>query len=170
MDVVAHGLWGGIGFCGRGRKKFAAAVLIGMAPDLLSFGVFHVTHPGWMQLRLAGEISGPPPLEMLPDYVFYAYNLTHSLLVWLAASGVTWAALRYPPLVLLAWGSHILCDIPTHATSYFPTPYLWPLDTPYVDGISWATPWFVVINYTALGVAYAGVIFYLRRAGRAMRT
>ena len=36
-----------------------------MAPDLLSFGVFHVTHPGWISLRLLGKISGPPALTLL---------------------------------------------------------------------------------------------------------
>ena len=46
MDVVAHGLWGGALFYRQGRKKFLAGAAIGMAPDLLSFGVFHVTHPG----------------------------------------------------------------------------------------------------------------------------
>jgi hypothetical protein len=46
MDVVAHGLWGGALFYPRGRKQFLTAALLGMAPDLLSFGVFHVTHPG----------------------------------------------------------------------------------------------------------------------------
>lgn len=47
MDVVAHGLWGGVPFYAQGRKKFFAAALVGMAPDLLSFGVYHVMHPGW---------------------------------------------------------------------------------------------------------------------------
>ena len=56
MDVLAHGLWGGVGFYARGWKVFLTALLVGMAPDLLSFGVFHVTRPGWIKLRLMGEI------------------------------------------------------------------------------------------------------------------
>ena len=75
MDVIAHGLWGGALFYAQGRKKFFAGVLLGMAPDLLSFGVFHVTHPGWFTERLAGKVSGPPALTLLPPYVFHAYNV-----------------------------------------------------------------------------------------------
>src|SRR6266542_2808646 len=85
MDVIAHGLWGGAPFFSQGRKKFFSGFLIGMAPYLLSFGVFHVMHPEWITLRLAGKISGPPALTILPPYVFHAYNLTHSLFVWAVA-------------------------------------------------------------------------------------
>ena len=166
MDVVAHGLWGGALFCRRGRRKFLAAVLLGMAPDLLSFGAFHVMQPGWIIGRLAGEISGPPALSILPAYVFYAYNFTHSLIVWSAVFFLLWRLRTRPPWLLGAWALHILCDIPTHATSYFPTPFLWPLATPFVDGFPWATPWFVAMNYLCLVAVYGGLLFYqLRRTG-----
>jgi membrane-bound metal-dependent hydrolase YbcI (DUF457 family) len=163
MDVVAHGLWGGALFYRSGRKQFIGGLLLGMAPDLLSFGVFHVTRPGWIMLRLAGRISGPPALSILPAYVFHAYNLTHSLVVWTIAFSFVWLVLRQPPWVLGAWLLHILCDIPTHATSYFPTPFLWPFPTPFVNGVSWATPKFLIANYSCLIVVYAGMFLYFRK-------
>lgn len=163
MDTLAHGLWGGVGFYPHGHKKFAAAFVLGISPDLLSFGLFHVTRPGWLRLRLAGQISGPPPLSILPEFVFHAYNLTHSLVVWAALFALIWAIRKHPPWLLLAWGLHILCDIPTHSSRYFPTPYLWPLPTPLVEGISWATRWFMMTNYTALLIAYVGMFLYVRR-------
>lgn len=163
MDVVAHGLWGGSLFWSRGRKMFLAAVVLGMAPDLLSFGVFHVMRPGWIIGRLAGEISGPPPVSILPAYVFYAYNVTHSLIVWTGIFFLLWRLFKRPPWLLGAWALHILCDIPTHAKSYFPTPFLWPLSTPFIDGVSWATPGFVVGNYLCLVLVYGGLFFYQRR-------
>ena len=129
MDVLAHGLWGGAGFLSRGRKTFAAALVLGMAPDLLSFGLFHLTHPQWISQRILGEVSGPPPITILPDFVSHAYNLTHSLVVWSFLFGLIWVWRRHPPWVFLAWGLHILCDIPTHSSAYFPTPFLWPLPT-----------------------------------------
>lgn len=110
MDVVAHGLWGGVPFYRLGRKKFFAGVLIGMAPDLLSFGVFHVIHPDWFTRRLAGEISGPPALSILPTYVFHSYNVTHSLFVWAVVFGLLWAVAKHPPW-LLAHGCCIFCAI-----------------------------------------------------------
>jgi len=166
MEVFAHGLWGGTLFYAQGRKKFLAAVLIGMAPDLLSFGVFFVTHPEWLTLRLAGKISGPPPLTLIPPYVFYAYDLTHSLIVWAVAFLLLWELTKKPPWILSAWLLHILCDIPTHASSYFPTPFFWPFPTPYVNGIPWSTPWFTAVNYAALFAGYCVLFFYFRGTTR----
>lgn len=166
MDVVAHGLWGALGFCPQGAKKFVAGLLVGMAPDLLSFGVFHVTRPDWIISRLSGELAGPPALSILPSYVFYSYNVTHSLLVWGLAVLLVWMVIKSPPWLMGAWGLHILCDIPTHGESYFPTPFLWPLQTPFVDGISWANPAFLVVNYVCIIVAYTAMLAYLRREKR----
>jgi len=163
MDVVAHGLWGGALFYSQGRKKLLAGFVVGMAPDLLSFGAFHVTRPGWIVGRLAGEISGPPPFALLPAYVFYAYNVTHSLVVWSAVFFLLWRLRKRPAWLLGAWALHILCDIPTHGTDYFPTPFLWPFPTPFVDGMSWATPEFLAGNYLCLVLVYGGLIFYQRR-------
>jgi len=169
MDVVAHGLWGGTLFCARGRKHYTYALLLGMTPDLLSFGLFHVSRPGWIVGRLLGEISGPPPLALLPSYVFYAYNVTHSLVVWAALFFLLWRLWQRPPWLLGAWALHILCDIPTHGSDYFPTPFLWPLPTPFVDGMTWATPAFMAANYMALAVVYLGVFARARRRGAAVK-
>ena len=163
MDVVAHGLWGGALFYSQGRKKFLAGFVVGMAPDLLSFGAFHVTRPGWIVGRLAGETSGPPPFALLPAYVFYAYNVTHSLFVWALAFFLLWWFMKGPPWLMFVWALHILSDIPTHGRSYFPTPFLWPFITPFVDGVSWATPEFLAGNYLCLVLVYGGLFFYQRR-------
>ena len=167
MDTLAHGLWGGAGFYADGKKKFSAAVLLGMAPDLISFGPFFATRLEWLKLRLIGQVFGPPPLSSLQAYVFHAYNLTHSLVVWVLLFGLLWVVIRRPPWIWLAWGLHILCDIPTHDTRYFPTPYLWPFPTPFVEGIPWATPWFMAANYSALAAVYLGVFFNTRRRNAA---
>jgi len=166
VDTLAHGLWGGVGFYAAGRRKFASAFVLGMAPDLLSFGLFHVSQPEWIVQRLSGEGSGPPPLNLLPEFVSHAYNFTHSLVIWGALFALIWLLRKSPPLPFLAWGLHVLCDIPTHGLSYFPTPYLWPLPTPYVQGIPWSTPWFMIANYTALLIAYVAAIAYVRTARR----
>lgn len=51
---------------------------------------------------------------------------------------------------MLAWGVHILVDIPTHSYRFYPTPFLWPLSGWKFNGFSWGTPWFIVVNYGAL--------------------
>ncbi|HUK39491.1 MAG TPA: hypothetical protein VLX11_00555 [Candidatus Acidoferrales bacterium] len=163
MDVFAHGFWGGALFCSQGRKKFFAAVLVGMAPDLISFGPFFLLHPDWLVLRMTGQISGPPALSILPSYVFQAYNITHSLVVCACSFLLIWGLLRRPPWLLLAWVLHIVFDIPTHTTRYFPTPFLWPFPTPFVNGVSWATPAFMAVNYACLITVYAVIFFFLHR-------
>ena len=166
MDTLAHGLWGGALFYPSGRGKFGTAFFIGMAPDIFSFGLFHLTHPEWLKLRLAGEISGPPPLSILPSYLFYAYNLTHSLVVWVLLFALLWILMRRPPWVWLAWGLHILCDIPTHSTRFFPTPFLWPFQTPFVNGRPWSRPPFMLINYALIALTYLLLSMYRSRRKR----
>ncbi|MBI1993623.1 MAG: hypothetical protein HYV05_00975 [Deltaproteobacteria bacterium] len=166
MDTLAHGLWGGVGFYAASQRKFASAFILGMAPDLLSFGLFHASHPEWIVQRFSGRTTGPPPLTMLPEFVFHAYNWTHSLVIWGALFALIWLLRKSPPWPLLAWGLHILSDIPTHGPGYFPTPYLWPLPTPYVQGIAWSTPWFMAANYSALLIAYLMAFALARMKGR----
>lgn len=160
MDTLAHGLWGGAAFVRRSRRKFFAAALLGITPDLFSFGLFHLSNPGWISRRVLGEISGPPDLAILPPLLFQAYNITHSLIVWSVIFGLVWLARKRPPWIVSAAMLHVLCDIPTHTTEYFPTPFLWPFPTPFVDGISWSTPGFMIANYAAITAVYAAVLLW----------
>jgi len=116
-------------------------------------------------MRLAGEISGPPALAILPPYLFHAYNVTHSLVVWAATFFLLWLTTKHPPWLLGAWLLHIVCDIPTHTESYFPTPFLWPLPTPFVDGIPWSTPWLMAVNCATMVLVYSAILLYLHKRG-----
>src|SRR5687767_16023031 len=46
MDVLAHGLWGGVAFGRKTRWQWRGAVWLGMAPDLLAFGPFFLSQLG----------------------------------------------------------------------------------------------------------------------------
>ncbi len=133
-----------------------------MAPDLFSFGPFFLTRLGDIGERLARH-SGPPDPSLIPAYVHHAYNVTHSLVVWLCFFGVVWALRKKPWWPLAAWGLHILCDIPTHSTRFFPTPYLWPFATPFVNGRPWARGSFMAINYSLIGLTYL-LLMWRRKA------
>lgn len=52
---------------------------------------------------------------------------------------------------LLGWWSHIIIDVFTHSADYYPSPVLYPFTQAGFDGIAWNTPWFMVLNYVALG-------------------
>lgn len=155
MDVISHGLWGGLGF-GRGsRKDFWWASFFGIAPDLFSFGIFLVlaffgfeAHPDWS----SGQHPDP---TQIPAYVHSAYNVTHSLVVFSIAFGVVWFIRKKPLFTLSAWGLHILMDIPTHSTAFFPTPFLWPIASVSIDGIPWSSPIIMIPNIVLLVALYA---------------
>ncbi len=115
---------------------------------------------------------GPPDPLSIPAYVYHAYNLTHSFVVWGVAFGLLWAYQRTrgkssedavtPLIPFFAWPLHIMCDIPTHSLRFFPTPFLWPLSTPFYDGTPWGNRLFMMMNYSALVGVYA--VYFFRRS------
>jgi hypothetical protein len=158
MDTLAHGLWGGVAFGRQSKPHYWMAFVLGMMPDLLSFGPFFIM---WAFHGFAGRTPGEPPdPALIPAYVYQAYNVTHSLVIWSSMAVMMKLTLKRLPLILWAWPLHIVCDIPTHSTRFFPTPYLWPLPTPFVNGFSWGQKWFMALNYTAIVLAY--FIYYRR--------
>jgi len=159
MDFFAHGLWAGAIF-NRSRHIWRA-VFFGIMPDLFSFGIltfiFFFTN-GFNRPDFSK--TEPPDPSLVPQYVHGLYNITHSLVVFfLVFILVSWLSKRFF-WSMTAWALHILIDIPTHSYNFFPTPFLWPISSYKVDGISWGTPWFMVVNYSAIVITY--VIIYYR--------
>ena len=143
MDTLAHGLWS---FAVFHRKKYVwLATLFGILPDILSFGIIFAINLINGNLR-----RGPPPLSSLPDWLFAAYNMTHSFIIFLAVFLLVYFITKKWFWPLAAWAIHILIDIPTHSSRFFPTPFLWPLSGYKFNGISWAAGWFMLLNYGAL--------------------
>ena len=158
MDIFAHGLWSYAIFH---RKRYVwLAVLFGVLPDILSFGVFVAEN------LINGNIQrGPPPINTIPLWVFASYNLTHSFVVFIATFLLIYLLTKSLFWPLTAWGIHIMIDIPTHSSRFFPTPFLWPLSSYTFDGISWFSPWFMILNYSTLLVVFV-VIAYNRAKGK----
>ena len=160
MDTLAHGLWGGAFFGQRRDSPWKWAFWLGMCPDLFSFGPYFTTHLPEIWHRWSNHQFGRPEHMLIPSYVYHAYNVTHSLVVWAVLFGIVWyyrGRIFWP---LAAWGFHILCDIPLHSLRFFPTPYLWPFPTPFFNGIPWASGRFMLINYGLISVAYLIKMFY----------
>jgi hypothetical protein len=154
MDILSHGLWGAIAFGRKSRAGFWLAFVIGLAPDLFSFGIL------WMAATLGlsekPDFShGTPPESTIPLYVHQLYNVTHSFIIFLLLFVLVWLLLQRPLWELSAWGLHVLVDIPTHSFAFFPTPFLWPLSTWKFDGWQWMTPTILVPNYVLLALLYA---------------
>lgn len=164
MDTFSHGLYGSVFFGRMSRKSFWLAFLFGVAPDVLVFG------PRFVQAffgRVPGFRAGePPPIESIPDYIFTGYNITHSLVVFAVVFGILWLIRRKPCYELLAWPLHILLDIPTHSSEFFPTPFLWPFAAFRVDGVPWSHPYIFIPNVIIVSVLSVHLLVTLYRRKR----
>lgn len=166
MDILSHGLWGGIAFGRASRKAFWLAFACGVLPDLLAFGP-HFAASLWESARGAAPAPIGPKYGYagIPDYIFAVYDVTHSLVVFGAVFLLAWAMRRHPLWPLAAWGLHILMDIPTHSQRFFPTPFLWPLSDFTVDGMPWGQPLILVPDVVLLALLY--LWYFARRRRRA---
>jgi membrane-bound metal-dependent hydrolase YbcI (DUF457 family) len=154
MDIVSHGLWGAIAFGRKSRSSFWLTFVIGLAPDLLSFGIL------WTAAMVGVEDKpdfshGTPPESSIPQYVHHLYDVTHSFIVFLIVFLLIWFLLKRPLWELAAWGLHVLVDVPTHSHAFFPTPVLWPLIDWKFNGWQWMTPNILIPNFALLSLLYA---------------
>ncbi|MDO8492737.1 MAG: metal-dependent hydrolase [bacterium] len=177
MDILSHGLYGSIAFGRRNRRNFWIAFFFGIAPDFFSFGLFFIQR--LFEWETGGVIqNGPPDPSTIPAYVGSLYNVTHSLVVFAVVFAVVWFIqhlfarkqigagfiCRIPFMPMLAWPLHILVDIPTHGSQFFPTPFLWPVSDFYINGISWGSPYIFIPNVILITVLYIWYFFYSSRA------
>lgn len=177
MDVFSHGLWaaaaykaanrnGKIAKGGRPLRVWLAAAF-GVAPDVFAFAVPAV----WIFIRMiSGDVRPtdfphPGSGETLAEnnlWIFRLasalYSVSHSAIIFFVAFLVVFAVLRRPVWEMGAWLFHILLDILTHSSRFYPTPVFWPLsDWKFLHGFSWATPWFLLANYAALAFVFAAL-------------
>lgn len=152
MDVISHGLWGGLAFGRKTKKDYWLGFSFGVAPDVLSFGILTIVQI--LGLRPAIDWESGPVAAAIPDYVYQFYNITHSLIIFAAVFGIIWLIRKKPYLPLLAWGFHVLLDIFTHSTQFFATPFLWPLSNFKFNGTPWSHPEIFFPNWALLIIGY----------------
>jgi len=163
MDIISHGLYGGVAFGRKTKVSYVKAFFFGVMPDLFSFGIFTlVTTLGFASGPDWG--SGPPDPASIPAYVHALYNVTHSLIIASVVIGLARLIRGKFLPEFFAWPLHILVDIPTHSNEFFPTPFLWPISNFHVDGISWGNPYIFFPNLVILATLY--LWFFLSRKGK----
>lgn len=163
MDFLSHGLWGGVALGRRNRRSYALAFVVGMAPDLCSFGLVFAHGLLSHGLDFFNGLGHPPDAAQIPAYVHTLYNATHSLPVFAAVFALAWLLRRRPLWELGAWGLHIALDIGTHSAAFFPTPFLWPLADVRVNGVPWSEPRIFFSNVLALALVYGAWAWQRRR-------
>ena len=156
MDIISHGLYGGVAFGRMRRRDYVTAFLFGIGPDLLAFAPLFIIN------LVSGGTMGRPSLETIPLHVFTVYGITHSFVVYAVLFAFLWFLGKKPFAKLtLAWPLHILVDIPTHDFAFFPTPFLWPISDFHINGISWGQPIIFIPNIILLLSLY--VYWYIQR-------
>ena len=139
MDFFAHGFWSYI-FIHK-TKKPQYAVFFGLLPDICSWFIY------FFYRLFTGQLFQQFDLQVIPHWVYVLYNISHSIFVFAVVVWIIYLVWKKIHLFIWAWPLHILMDIPTHSRAFLPTPFLWPFSTWQFPGISWATPWFMVVNY-----------------------
>ncbi|OGF73471.1 hypothetical protein A2W48_02585 [Candidatus Giovannonibacteria bacterium RIFCSPHIGHO2_12_44_12] len=172
MDIISHGLWGGITLGRENKKSFWTSFIFGIAPDFLAFAPFFASV--FLGFAEFPKFSTEPPIpDGIPAYVHNVYSFTHSLIIFAVVFGLIVFAnkflsppslkLRRTPWEMSAWGLHILFDIPTHSNAFFPTPFLWPYSSAHIDGIPWAHPAIFIPNIAILIILYLYFFAYKKR-------
>ena len=153
MDIISHGLWGSLVFGRKNKLTFLIAFLIGIAPDLFSFGFYTLLTWLGIEQRLDWA-SGVPPMSLIPAYIHLLYNITHSLIIFIIIFALVWLIARKPVWIMLAWLLHIIIDIFSHSLEFFPTPFLWPLSDYVFNGIMWGNPYIFFPNWILLLILF----------------
>jgi hypothetical protein len=111
-------------------------LVAGLAADI----PFYLTYPAWliMQGRLANAFKENEWPEA-PRWMQLSHHIFHSLPALLGLTLATCLIKGKWPLWGIAWGLHILVDIPTHSRRNWAPQFLWPLSNVTVDGVSWPT-------------------------------
>lgn len=175
MDILAHGLWVGVGAVwlrrkGRITTRTAwAAVALAVLPDIVQI----VPVAAWALASgapaslwayiLATPGTEPPIPPALALITHHLHCIMHSVVIAAAVTAAVWLALRRFPVAMLGWWAHIALDVPTHSSDYYAVPIFYPFTYSGFSGIAWTTPWFLALNYALLATAYAWLLSTRRR-------
>lgn len=166
MDVVSHGLWGGLVFGRTKRQDYWLAFLFGVLPDVLSFGIFMIAQIFGLEPQI--EWANQPTNADIPAYVHTLYNYTHSFIIFILVFCLVWLIIKRPFTPLLAWGLHIILDIFTHSDEFFATPFLWPLSNFKIDGTPWSHPLIFFPNWILIIIGYT--IWFIQKKRKQQKT
>src|SRR3989344_3826671 len=183
MDIFSHTFWTAVAARTANSKvrylrefkplKVAWAELWGVAPDVFAFAPLFVSLILGLFLGIGDvrwdtlprptdtEPFGSPDSLAIFRLTQTLYSISHSLVIFAGVFIAAWLLRRRVRWEMLGWLLHIFIDVPTHSYLFYPTPVLWPLAAWKFNGISWSTPWFFVLNLSA--VVLVSIWFIIKR-------
>lgn len=175
MDIFAHGLWTGISYGALKRKtkrpiNVWLATFWGVFPDFFAFTIplIYIISSTIFGSASFSDFRGHTQIEPVAhqfpmyDLANTLYNYSHSLIIFALVFIIVTVIRKKVVWEMGGWLLHILIDIPTHSYKFFPTPFLWPISDFRIDGFSWGTPIFMIINYSLIVIC----LFILYLTGR----
>ncbi len=150
MDFFSHLFWTLIVFHNQGPLWLP--LLFGAIPDISSWGILfiHLLAKGKLKSTFMKRDWKHPDFSDLPKWIWTLYGATHSIFSFAAIFAILSLATGNIFVPALAWGMHILFDLPTHSREVLGTPFLWPVSDWKFPGFSWGRLWFVLLNYGAI--------------------
>ena len=179
MDIVAHTLWAAAGVAVIHRRRplsrstVAATLVLAALPDviqLLPLAGWWLFAEGSFAALLEYAVAVPGQEPALPPLVGLLSHHLHCVMHSAPIAGLVtlalWALRRTLWIPLLGWWSHIVIDVFTHSADYYAVPVLYPFTERGFDGIAWITPWFMVLNYSALAAVGIWLLMSRKRLDR----
>lgn len=155
MDFISHGLWGGIASGKKNKRDFWKSFSWGAMPDILPFAPFFIERMyKYAMGKGAFAFSGQPDINIIPEYVFKMYSVTHSYFTFLFVFIIFYIIYKKPNWLMIGWPIHITMDIFTHSKAFFPTPFLWPFSDYRFDGVPWSHWYILLPNVFILAILY----------------
>jgi hypothetical protein len=147
MDVLAHALWAGLGVAAMRTRRpiptrtVAATVALAVLPDIVQLA------PLLWRAAISGDVAvlrayatALPGLEpaLSPSAAFWTHHLhcvMHSAPIAALVTLISCLVLRRLWIPMLGWWSHIVIDVFTHSTAFYPVPVFYPFSDWAFDGL-----------------------------------
>src|SRR5579864_6863641 len=110
MSFLEHGLYGGAIVYKSSPQLFLWGVTAGILPDVPPF-LFAIYKSG-IKKAVYRFFWAELPKEDLPNSVYQLYYLTHSFITTFVLFILLYFINKHFSILALAYGFHILCDIP----------------------------------------------------------
>ncbi len=151
MEWLSHVLLTNLVFKELPMKERWWAIFFGIAPDIFSFfGIWR------MEFLKKMMFFKKIPSAFVPRWVITAYNVSHSLPLWLIIFLALWFMGHHLwAIVFCGWAFHIFLDFFTHnPQSVTQTKVFWPLSSWHFHSWSWSNKKFLIIEYAIISLLY----------------
>lgn len=143
------------------RATKTMTIGLAMAPDIVQLAPIVigalVLPEGWSVLQAYAHAL-PHYQPVLPPlveaFMHHLHCTMHSAIVAGSVTLLIWMSMGRFWWPLIGWWSHVVIDVFTHSSDFYPSPVLYPFTQEGFDGLAWNTPWFGWLNYGVIALLW----------------